>query len=202
MLGSPALLKAMARLNSSAREHVRMAKNSWRLYDAIASADDTRWVVDASKNAIRMKVLYLTSPERFKVVHLVRDGRAVAASACRRRRISVAKAARNWRNSARAVLLMLKTVPASRQCLLHYEDLCDDPAGQLQKLCHFLGLPFEHQLESLRFRIPHGVPGNRMALDRPTRIVKDEHWKTEMSEDDLQTFERVAGRLNRALGYD
>lgn len=34
-----------------------------------------------------------------------------------------------------------------------------------------------------------------------TKIRLDESWRTQLSPDDLETFEKIAGRMNRRLGY-
>jgi hypothetical protein len=45
------------------------------------------------------------------------------------------------------------------------------------------------------------VLGHRMRLTGATAIQLDEKWRTQLSAGDLQIFETVAGRFNRALGY-
>jgi len=55
-------------------------------------------------------------------------------------------------------------------------------------------------------RVVHSIPGNKMMLKRMLfeknkEILEDKRWKTELTNQDLQIFERIAGHLNRRLGY-
>jgi len=201
LFGSTRLIKTAASLSPNTHEHLKMAENSWSLYDAIATVDDTQVVVDSSKNAVRMKLLYMTKKNQFKVVHLVRDGRAVAASAYRRDGIPLDQGTKRWKRAVLNVMLMMKSIPSQNKRRLRYEDLCDNPERELIDLCQFLDLPFENQMLDFSIRIVHNIPGNPMLFKRTDKIVKDERWKSESSQCDLDIFDKIAGRLNHNLGY-
>jgi hypothetical protein len=48
----------------------------------------------------------------------------------------------------------------------------------------------------------HELGGSpRFQGKNPTKIELDERWRSEMPERALFTFERIAGRVNRRLGY-
>jgi hypothetical protein len=47
------------------------------------------------------------------------------------------------------------------------------------------------------------ISGNPMRLDHGNvRIELDEQWRTRLTSRQLVTFQRVAGSLNKRLGYD
>ena len=110
------------------------------LYGSLAETEETQIIVDSTKNPIRMKLLYLTRPSQLKIIFLVRDGRAVAASARRRLGISISQAARRWKRASWNLLWVLKTIPNTSIYRLRYEDLCDQPDIELGKLCKFIGV--------------------------------------------------------------
>lgn len=56
-------------------------------------------------------------------------------------------------------------------------------------------------MADLTYRVPHTIPGNPMVFERPIKIVKDERWKNEFTRHDLEVFDKIAGRLNREMGY-
>jgi sulfotransferase family protein len=201
--GSRRLMHAFAHVSADVRQQMACARNSWVLADAIASRAGTPWIVDSTKRAARLKLLYLARPESFRVAYLIRDGRAVVASAVRRTGVTVGEAARRWMTENERIRLVTRSIPARQQYRLSYEGLCADPAGTLRGLCGFLGLPFDPAMLSLWSRTVHSIPGNPMLFNRERRaIARDDRWRRELSAADLATFERIAGRFNRGLGYD
>jgi len=79
--------------NAFARRHLRAASNSQLWYEAIRSETGCPIVLDSSKDPRRCKILYLSGTADVRVIFLVRDGRAVAASHMRRRDMDMATAA-------------------------------------------------------------------------------------------------------------
>lgn len=201
-LGSQTLLRALGMLSSNADSLVDIQRNSWDLYDIITRMDDSEFVVDSTKNALRMKLLYMRRPEQTYILHLVRDGRAVIASSLRRRDISVEMAARRWRVANRNIEMALKTVPQRNVVQVRYEDLCDNVSTEMERVAQWLGVPFEEAMSRLERREYHEIPGNPMLFRRAeTDIVKDERWKDELDQNTLKTFDRLCGSMNRRYGY-
>jgi hypothetical protein len=154
---------------------------------------------DTSKSAPRLARL-LTIPEfDVRVATLVRDVRAYAASA-RRRGKPLADAADTWRKDQIAIRAAVAAVPAERQLLVRYEDLCRDPRRTLSALWTFCGVtPME---PPVRVRSQdHHVLGNNMRMAGPIEVRLDERWRLEMPEADQEAVLRIAGPLHRELGY-
>jgi hypothetical protein len=201
VLGCRTLLPMLGRVSIRVESHLQMARNSWTLVDSIAMLEATRYVVDSTKNAARLGLLFLERPNNLKVIHLVRDGRAVTASLRRRLGMSVAKAAVHWKNANRSVTMVLRTIPSQQRYVLKYEDLCDETEQEMQSVCSFLGLGYFPGTSRLDYCNVHRIPGSPMLFQKNREIIEDVRWKTELSEVDLQNFERIAGSLNRRLGY-
>jgi hypothetical protein len=107
-----------------------------------------------------------------KLVHIVRDGRAVASSLLRR----VAR--------------------------VRYEDLISRPEETLKRLCAFAGIDYQPgMVEGTGFRVPaftraqHALVGQRPS---PSRI---DAWRGELSPRQVEIFESIAGDMLTYLGY-
>jgi hypothetical protein len=143
---------------------------------------------------------------RIKVIHLVRDGRAVTMSMLGHgfkrdsRRESVAAAALSWRRNNEGAERVLAGLPASQWMHLEYEELCRHPEETLRGLCKFIGLDGQNIALDFRSRQQH-LLGNDMRLKSGSDIRLDERWRTGLSQDDLGVFAEVAGEMNRKYGY-
>lgn len=201
-LGASSGLALLEACSAKAAGFGAIARNSWAVADAMAAVGNTPFVIDSSKSPLRLKRMFLQQPHRVRVVELVRDGRAVAASAMRRRDMSAGKAAQIWKRDNQNLAVMLKTVPARLRTRVSYEAVCENPKRELESLCHFLGLDYEPGMPSLWQRPVHNIPGNPMLFDRSrSTIRKDERWRRDLSPQDVEAFERIAGRMNRSFGY-
>ena len=201
--GNRGLLGMLAPVRKRLRELVTIAEANWRVLDGIAAFGGTDVVVDTSKDTVRMKNLYLAHPSRTRVLHIVRDGRAVAASYKRREGRPVSSTAATWNRRNRNVEMMLATVPSRRKMRLRYEDLYRDTDASLATVCKLVGLGPEEGTGRLGVRDLHSIPGNPGFFERrETTISLDERWRSELDRAELAGFERIAGRRNRRYGYD
>ncbi|MFP1684053.1 sulfotransferase family protein [Alloalcanivorax sp. C16-1] len=208
LLGSLPLFRA-ARFNSHVADAWLATLRSWRVFQALEQQTGSRLIVDSSKSPLRMKALYMTQSvmgegQSLRVVHLVRDGRAIVASYQRRLPRSVAHYAREWRRRLFYRLGMLLTIKAEHTLTLRYEDLATEPVATLKRLCEFVGLPEQCADQAMQSKDgKHNISGNPARLDREgiTRVRFDERWREQLSSEDLAEFNRYAGRLNRRMGY-
>jgi hypothetical protein len=179
-------------------------------------------VVDSSKIALRLKYL-LRNPELdVKVIRLVRDGRAVALTymdpagfadaqnpALRSggmggsredERLGVATAARRWRRCMKEAESILQWLPPSQWVKVRYEDYCRDPDTTLDRLYRFLDVEPHRPPREFRTMKQH-VIGNGMRLDTTSEVRLDERWRDVLTEQDLRTFDQIAGETNGQYGY-
>ena len=120
-----------------------------RLYAAIAEVSGCELMVDSSKHPSLAHCLRRQDGVDLRVLHLVRDSRAVAYSwgrAVRRpdtdresymTRYSPAVAAAQW-NGQNAAFHLLRGMPVMR---LRYEDVVAAPEAALRRIAEFSGLP-------------------------------------------------------------
>lgn len=198
---TPGVLRLLSRIAPPPADLTLAARNSWQLYDVVAQVDGARWVVDSSKSVIRLKALHLTRPDSCRIIYVTRDGRAVAASDKRREGTRIEEGSRYWKRQVKKIELALRSLPREQQLTVRYEDLCADPPTVLARICRFLDLSFDAAMLRWDDRELHQVPGNPMLASGVGQIVADERWRKDLDARDLASFEQVAGRLNRRLGY-
>jgi hypothetical protein len=157
------------------------------------------------------------------IVHLIRDGRAVAAS---RRHLDfgpgpeIRAQAEDWSGSIRAARSQARS--CRRYLEIHYEQLVSRPEATLLTICDFLGLPFESEMLSYYERAPQRLQefrdwrtpdgdivsrrSDRIAIHqgalRPPDPARIDHWRNELGSEEIAVFESVAADLLRDLGYD
>jgi len=112
--------------------------------------------------------------------------------------VDAASMTERFREIARAVMAQQSTRPALR-FLLRYEDLTDDPAAALSRLCAFLGEPYEEAAllgAAGESRDAHGSPekGSRIAANR-------KRWEEWVTPEEAAAVEDALGAEMEALGY-
>ncbi len=148
--------------------------------------------------------LYVTNPENLKVIHLVRDGRAVLHSELKRGRNDVKEIAREWKLINKHSLYSLRSIPLKNKIFIRYEDLCTNTIKVMRNIYLFLGVePIDSFL--LGGWEHHLVPGNsllrNLSSSETIKVMLNETWKDQLSSETLEIFERVAGKLNKEFGY-
>jgi len=154
---------------------------------------------DTSKGSMRLARLLASSAFDLRVVTLVREVRAYAASA-RRRGTSLRDAAETWKKDQLTIRAVTKELPHGRKLLVRYEDLCTNPSGTLTRLYDFCGVaPME--LPRQLFSHEHHVLGNNMRMAGSIEIRLDERWRRELEDSEQAEVLGIAGELNRQFGY-
>jgi hypothetical protein len=138
-----------------------------------------------------------------RFVHVIRDGRDVAASYLQQSfgPRTVAEAAVRWKRAIGRGRRAGRRLGPGRYRELRYEQLVQDPERHLRDVCAFLDLAFDPAM--LRYHQEDRVAGERPHYRNvafpPTPGLRD--WRREMSPQDVATFEAIAGRLLEDLGY-
>ena len=149
--------------------------------------------------------------ERFpnaRFVHIVRDGRDVAASVVTMDfgHTRFPEAARVWRRKVLKAHASGMRLGPGRYHEVHYEDLVADPATVLGGICAFLGLEYTDSMLEYHVRADELLSGLRhtdhvQGIRRPPTVgVRD--WHVDLPPHDIAVFDEVAGAALDALGYD
>jgi hypothetical protein len=182
--------------------HESALHHSLLWYDAIHRVAGVPILAESTKDIRRMRLLHLALGDRFRVIYLLRDGRAVAASEIRREGASMKRAATAWRRYHRRARWALRAIPARHVIRIRYEDLCTNPEGTLGRICGFFGVDLVPSMSVLRKANAHSISGNPMRFRREETTVEfDERWRESLTQADLRAFDRIAGPMNRRLGY-
>ena len=199
-LGSPFLLRTAGRIFPDVRLHAKIARQSLALYDAVRRASGKPIVVDATKSVARLKGLQMAFDGPFRIIYLIRDGRAVAFARMKRQKLPMNKCAHIWLSEHRKISWALRGVPTESIIRVRYEDFCRNPRQELERLCRFFGVELENQM--LDFRTDsHSIGGNPMRWRRDeSKIVLNEEWKNAISTSQQDEFESIAGAMNAAFG--
>ena len=176
-------------------------ENTIYLYNIILEEWDKSFVIDSSKNMNKAIALYEEKPKQTKLILLTRDGRGVFHSRFSSG-FSREQSLDGWkRYYSNALKLLNKNISKEDLLILKYEDLVCDLAGNLTRICEFIGEEFDESMLDLAAGTRHLVNGNNTMFKRSSGVKFDERWKTDLLEDDLEWFMERAAKLNQALGY-
>ena len=202
IMGSKIMWKILTFISKDTKTHYKIIENSLLIYDCVREVWNKPIIVDCTKNPARLKGLYMKNKHPFKVLYLVRDGRAVCFSRMKREEISMEKCAKIWKREYYKHKITQLTIAKKSILLIHYENLCRNPKQEIQKICQFLNIKYEEGVLNFRTSEIHGIGGNTMRFrTQEDQIVLDEKWKDQISKEDLQIFQQIAGKINSKYGY-
>ncbi|MGH2540252.1 MAG: sulfotransferase [Actinomycetota bacterium] len=204
-LGNPSLTAARDRTIGRLgpiRQRVSHAREaSWSLATAVLEATGARVFVDTARDHQRPKHLMGSPLLDLKVIHLVRDPRGNVASIMKHTGVDAATAARQWRHYNLEADRVRRDMPSGSWMLLHYEELCADPQGTLDRIARFVGVA---PAPSLQRGAPaeHHIIGNSMRLRGVEEIREDRAWETTLDAGDLRQIADITLPVSRRLGFD
>ncbi len=168
-----------------------------RLYRAVQRLTGSRVLIDSSKSPSHGYVLAHMPGIELKILHMVRNPRAVAHSWQRRKvydssgeepmymaRLSVRKSSTMWLTWNLVSELLWRRHRGGYQ-LLRYEDFVDRPQGTVEGVLELLGeeqagLPFTGS-HTVQLGTNHCLAGNPNRFEQgPVEIRRDERWKERM----------------------
>ena len=163
------------------------------------------WVDHTPKNMMNLYTLLNVFPDA-KVIHLVRDGRAVSASVMRQDwgPNTIISAAYWWLHRIVHGLAAESAFGQDRIVRIRYEDLVARPEEVLKGLCSWLGIGYDPAMAKGGGFKPWLYSGDRAhALvgkePDPSRVAA---WEKDLSPRQIETFENLTGEMLSYLGYD
>lgn len=194
--------------------------------------DNQKVIIDASKdrNWIEDK---MKAPE-FKsnriegyLIHLVRDGRAVANSVFRKiPHRDVAEYSRKWVDRTNSRKDFFENFERDRRLKIAYEELASNPHKTIEKICNFIGIDYEAGAIEYWKYDHHDISGNAGTYSLIRRykgqeiekkveqihgdyynnvdiaIKLDLRWQKELSPEKLEIFNRIAGETNKLYEWN
>lgn len=215
-----ALTTQAERLWNGKADHDAHARLWQATLQAIVDVSGKRVIVDSSKTNrhahSRLPLFTKRMDIPIKVVHVLRDPRAVMWSLCRRRNVcpeengtirTVSVSMRGlsgWVAANLVVERFLGRNPNLEVLRVRYEDLVRDSERTLQRLGNLVDLDLGSVLERIRkresFDAGHGVAGNRMRRRGAIVLRFDEEWRTRLPRF-AQMASTIAWPLMKKYGY-
>lgn len=164
----------------------------------------SRWGDKTPDYVVRMPGIATLLPEA-RFVHVIRDGRDVAASLLAQEwgPSSPRAAAHHWSRRVRGGRQAGQAL-GDRYREIRYEDLVGEPEAVLRGLCGFLALDFDERMldrtsSAARAMTQAAAPMSHTTLTAPTRRRSD-RWEA-LPATARRTIEHTAGRELRLFGY-
>jgi hypothetical protein len=205
IINSPVVYKLLSHFCPTLRRQRLAYANIRQYYSATEKAVGTRWVLDSSHRTAEVRDHFHVYGSRVKVIFLVRDGRGVVNSVMRRTGVSVEVASKQWKRFILGARRFHQILAPNQILEIRYEDLCEDLENQLLRLTDFLGIDMFADTVNGPGVEHHFIGGSstlRNSNKGPFKIKLDEKWKRTLSNDDLDTFSRIAGDTNWLYGYE
>lgn len=159
-------------------------------------------IVDSSKSTQRLRSILDLPRDRFdlRIIHLVRDGRAVAFSNTRKGR-SFRVWMKRWKKENLEVEALARL--SENYIRIRYEDLVADPRGTVGNLLAFLDVePIADITLDWTERESHNIGGNRMRRSSEAGITRDDEYVSGVSDRQWRQAGEIAGALLRSYGYE
>jgi hypothetical protein len=172
-----------------------------RIIDAVCSLEGKSAFLDGSKDPVRLLQFIRSGRFDVKVIHLVRDGRAIVAS-YKKRHADLGYCLMLWKHKAIECERLKELVSGESILTLRYEDLCADVEGTLDKISDFAGV----DREGARCLFPSEtasshIIGHASRLQNAREIRLREEWQTILNQQDKMRFAAEDPGLNARHGY-
>jgi sulfotransferase family protein len=162
-----------------------------------------KWV-DHTPHNIELAEWLLRAYPSARFIHIVRDGRAVAASL---KKVdwgpkTVYYSADEWIARVGGGLAA-EDYFRERIMRVHYEDLVRKPERTVRTLCDFLGWPFEQEMiEKQGFAVAAAYKAQHLLVGQYPDKLRIDAWKQALSSREVEVFEAYAGAMLGYLGYE
>lgn len=160
--------------------------------------------VDHTPANIRYGTTLLNLFPEAKMVHIVRDGRAVASSIMRLDwgPNTIIEAARWWVEKV-GYGLAAESSWGSQIIRLKYEDLVSEPEHTLKTLCAFLNIDYQASMVAGHgFKVPAYTAKQHVLVGKKPDVKRVNAWKEELTPRQVEIFESLTGDFLSYLGYD
>lgn len=182
-----------------------LIENLVKSYAARTGVEDPRDFVDHSPiNTREAEWLGRFFPD-MKLLHIIRDGRAVAASLMPLDwgPTTMPGMADFWSDAVNTALSAVNRLGPERAMTVSYETLVADTDGALVKIARFLSLDGRtiRAADETTYIPPQYSAGTHQIVREAPDPARIDSWRRKMSRRQIELFERKAGKLLESLGY-
>jgi hypothetical protein len=162
------------------------------------------WVDHTPGNIKYASLLFEQFPEA-RLIHMVRDGRATAASVVELDwgPNTVAAAAKWWLDYVTRGLAVEAVHGADRVARVVYEELVSEPERTLREVCDFLEIEYRPEMvEGTGFEVPPFTVGQHALVGQRPNPERLQAWRNTLAPREIEQFESIAVDLLTGLGYE
>ncbi len=187
------------------------------LFQAIAFVSGRATIVDSSKSPMRAAWLSRIASLDVRLLHLIRDARAVVWSRAKTYKVDVNSGiTRDFRRKPTViavgywlwinlVTLCVRHQTAAAALELKYEDFVSHPAKALDRISDWSGLDFSATsralLEGAAIQPEHTIAGNRVRMSGSMKLKPDWEWTEKLPQRDRRVCWLLAGWMQKRFGY-
>ncbi|MGI9235082.1 MAG: sulfotransferase family protein [Woeseiaceae bacterium] len=167
-------------------------------FECYAQLTDSHIVGDKTPAYITQAPLLLELFPNAQFIHIVRDPRDYVISMRKAWNQNMTRATQRWKQGIRKFHDDMDKQSA-KYLEVKYESLVSEPRQCLERACDYLEIPFDERM--LVLEEPTENLGDAKGV---LNVVRDnfDKWKTQLSHQEVQTVESIAGALMEELGYD
>jgi hypothetical protein len=167
----------------------------------------TRWGDKTPAYTAEIHILNKMFPEA-RFIHIIRDGRDVALSLVQQwwGPNDFMSAMRYWADTVQCARKMLRMLPDERHVEVRFEDLVADPAREVRKVTHLLGIDFEPEMVSryttrAKEKVGAHIKKHHVHLSERPSLEQTYKWLKNMKKADQAIAYEIAGNVLIELGY-
>jgi hypothetical protein len=153
----------------------------------------SRWCEKTPMHAQHIPLLARNFPNA-KFIHIIRDGRACAASFHRRWGFTPELTVYRWKHIVQEARRQGDRLPG-RYYELHYEDLTNNPEIWLKDICRFLQVPYNPRILALSHVRQYSGSSDAVITRRK------EYWRDYFSAEKIDALDCLAGKTLYSIGY-
>ena len=159
----------------------KFTRDNQALYSALASVSGCSFIVDSSKNSLRLRGLVraVSCGANFDLVPVcLRRGPFGTLNSARRKNEDLRDPIFNYN---KYFFNLRRCLSGTRHSLVYYERLVRNPRREMSRVMQDIGLCFEESQLNWRNSVIRDVGGNRMRRESSDVIHLDRSWRRELS---------------------
>ncbi len=161
--------------------------------------------IDHTPNGTSQAITLLGLFPDAKIIHMIRDGRAAAASVMNLDwgPNTVATAAKWWMKKVAQGLVAESFFGPERIKQIRYENLILKPEATLKEICAFLQIEYQPEMVSgTGFQVPQYTARQHALVGQKPNVGRLQAWKKELTPRQIEIFESIALNFLSGLGYE
>ena len=168
---------SLQELDMDSKDPVIFKQHNQAIFQAAATVSGSEFIIDSSKDILRLEKLVTIKELNIKPIHIVRHPGGVVYSNI--------KSGKNWltvtREYTNSIMHTRRFLKNRHFFTIYYEELASAPQQTLAELMKWLELPFEDTQLNWKSAPHHQMAGNNMRFSEDSQIKLDNEWEKKLS---------------------